>query len=632
MPSRRARRSRAASASIAAATAVLLSATPASSLSGQPITDSSRGYTAHILFGDYLKGCSGVLVHQNYVLTTANCVSATTARPVTGKLPEKTTVTVGRTDLNANTTGTVVNATDVIVHPERNVALLKLSKPVTNVTPAALSGQAPVLGETLHAAGFGRTTTTWAPDRLNSAQLNVTASTGTNPTLDLKPTGDSAVCQGDAGGPLTRENAGEHTLVALTTGSYLGSCLGAPEGETRRDARAIRVDDISQWLQLQTGPRWGAEKESSGAPAQELWGDFNGDGKTDSGLFYTYGAVGSVNRSGLWTQFGNGGKSDDPVKVWDSIASGTGSFNGNRSKAVTGDFNGDGKTDVGVFYNVGQDANGNNQMSLWSFISNGLGFEKPMKVWEGSGYNWDRAKPVTGDFNGDGKTDAGFLYNHGQDTGGVFHSSLWSLTSTGTGFSAPVKKWDNTAADLSSWNWGLSKPVTGDFNGDGKTDVGVLYNVGQVAGKNVTALWTFTGTPTGFNKPSKVWEDGGYNWDRIKPTAGDFDNDGKADIGFLYNIGQDANGYNFSSLWTLTSTGSAFGAPAKKWESKGWNWNVAKVGAGDFDGDGKADTGVYYDYGQNLDGTYRTGLWNFTSTGDGFRNPVMTWDSDYAIR
>ncbi|MBT2472557.1 VCBS repeat-containing protein [Streptomyces sp. ISL-66] len=201
-----------------------------------------------------------------------------------------------------------------------------------------------------------------------------------------------------------------------------------------------------------TGPRWGGENESS-SKAQELWGDFNGDGKADTGVFYNYGLSGSANRSGLWTQASNGAGFANPVKVWDSVASGTGSFSWDCSKAMTGDFNGDGKTDVGVLYNDGPDGSGVNHTSLWTFISNGIGFNKPTKVWTSSfSFSWDRSKPVTGDFDGDRKTDVGILYNNGQQPDGSNKTSLWTLTSTGSGFSAPVNGWDSIDQKLKGFS------------------------------------------------------------------------------------------------------------------------------------------------------------------------------------
>ncbi|MFD7062780.1 FG-GAP repeat domain-containing protein, partial [Streptomyces sp. NPDC059906] len=121
-----------------------------------------------------------------------------------------------------------------------------------------------------------------------------------------------------------------------------------------------------------------------------------------------------------------------------------------------------------------------------------------------------------------------------------------------------------------------------------------------------------------------------WNWDRSKVTSGDFNGDGKTDIGVLYNNGQTEDSRNKSALWTFTSTGSGFANPLRKWDSGSGSWNAdaSKLTAGDFDGDGRTDIGVLYGYGQDADGTNRTGLWKFTSTGAGFNNPALAFDSD----
>ncbi|MFJ3161343.1 FG-GAP repeat domain-containing protein [Streptomyces kanasensis] len=83
---------------------------------------------------------------------------------------------------------------------------------------------------------------------------------------------------------------------------------------------------------------------------------------------------------------------------------------------------------------------------------------------------------MTGDFNGDGKTDVAVLYNNGQHADGCNESTLWTFTGNGAGFDAPVAKWNS---GTTSWDWNRSKPVTGDCNGDGRTDLTVLYDNGQ---------------------------------------------------------------------------------------------------------------------------------------------------------
>ncbi|MFF0560137.1 transglycosylase family protein [Streptomyces sp. NPDC004266] len=377
------------------------------------------------------------------------------------------------------------------------------------------------------------------------------------------------------------------------------------------------------------------------ATTTQTSGDFNGDGKDDIAVLYDNGLAtdGSGYRTALWTFTSSGSGFGAPVKKWDNVSTNSGSWNWDRSKVTTGDYNGDGKDDIAVLYDQGTSQTGGRWTALWTFTSTGTDFTNPSKKWDSlssaDSWDWNRSRITSGDFNGDGKTDVGVLYNNGQNASNDFVTALWTFPSTGTGFGAPVKKWDNVSTNSGSWNWDRSKLVTGDFGGDGKDDVGILYNNGQNADNvNVTALWTLTSTGTDFTNPSKKWDNvstdfGSWNWNRSKATAGDFNGDGKTDVGVLYDNGQAEDGRNQAALWTLTSTGTDFTNPSKKWDSGTGSWNAAasKVTAGDFNGDGKTDIGVLYNYGQQTDGTHRTGLWKFTSTGTGFADPVKPWDS-----
>ncbi|MFI6476047.1 trypsin-like serine protease [Streptomyces sp. NPDC050516] len=354
-------------------------------------------------------------------------------------------------------------------------------------------------------------------------------------------------------------------------------------------------------------------------------GDFNGDGKDDVAVLYDYGNIGGRNRTALWVFTSNGKALTAPRTWWDSQGD---SWNWNSVQLTSGDFDGDGKTDIGALYNYGVE-NGRNHTALFTFSSTGGSFKTPVKAWDSGtdSWNWNASKLTAGDYNGDGKADIGVLYNYGQTNDGRSQTGLWTFTSTGSGISAPRKVWDSGS---DSWNWDASKIASGDFDGDGKQDVAVLYNYGSENGRNRTGLW-FSGGASGLTSPNKVWDSQGdsWNWNASKLTAGDYNGDGKADIGVLYNYGQTNDGRSQTGLWTMSGTTAGVSAPNKVWDSgsDSWNWNWSEVVSGDFNGDGKQDIAAWYTYGPGPDGRDRSRLFTFTSTATGMNNPAVQWDS-----
>ncbi|WBB76289.1 trypsin-like serine protease [Micromonospora sp. WMMD1128] len=234
-----------------------------------PVPAGSYPFTAKIQ--NDLRACSAVLVEPTWVLTTASCLAEPGQQLVAGPPARRTTVTVGRTDLRT-TAGHVLAVTAVIPHPTRNVALAHLEKAADGVPPIAIGGAA-AQGETLLAAGFGRTATEWVPDELHAGAFTVTGVTADTLTVDGSASAAS-LCRGDAGGPLLRTGAGEPQLVALHDRSWQGGCLA--ETDTRRTATEVRVDGLAPWIAASTSTNYVAlspgaslldTRAGTGAPA-----------------------------------------------------------------------------------------------------------------------------------------------------------------------------------------------------------------------------------------------------------------------------------------------------------------------------------------------------------------------------
>jgi hypothetical protein len=252
-------------------------------------------------------------------------------------------------------------------------------------------------------------------------------------------------------------------------------------------------------------------------------GDWNGDGKTDVGVVHDWGW-------GLgWYLDANGNGAWDGCGVDRCFF-----FGGAGSKPVVGDWNGDGKTDAGVVYDWGWGLG-------WYLDANGNG------AWDGCGvdrcffFGGAGSKPVVGDWNGDGKTDAGVVYDWGWGLG-------WYLDANGNG------AWDGCGVDRCFFFANAAyRPVVGDWNGDGPEDFGAYYPP--------WAGWYLDGNGNG------VWEGCGVDrcfffgspWDRA--VVGDWNGDGRTDVGFIHNWGWGWGWYldgNGNGVWEGCSVDRCF--------------------------------------------------------------------------
>jgi hypothetical protein len=253
--------------------------------------------------------------------------------------------------------------------------------------------------------------------------------------------------------------------------------------------------------------------------AQTTVADFDNDGKQEAAVLYDYG--GGVAR--LWTI-----KIEEPnpvpVMVWQSAP---GTFFAAKCKITSGDYDGDSKAEVALMY----DYDGSTR--IWT-IKTTVPVAPPVMAWfSGPGCDAKRIKMVSGDYDGDHKSEIAMMYDYG--------SSITRIWTIGLDVSSPVPTvaWypgpgncDATKAKISS----------GDYDGDGKVEVAVLYDYGN----STARIWTI-GLDS-FPFQYMAWYSGPGNCDasKAKISSGDFDSDSKDEIALLYNYGNST-----ARLWTM---------------------------------------------------------------------------------
>lgn len=166
---------------------------------------------------------------------------------------------------------------------------------------------------------------------------------------------------------------------------------------------------------------------------------------------------------------------------------------------TTGDWNGDGNTEIGVLRDG----------RYWYLDYNGNGLWNGTTIDRKFGFGNRGDMPATGDWNGDGTTEIGLLRN----------GRYWYLDYNGNGL------WDGKVIDRL---YGFGNPgdvaATGDWNGDGKTEVGVLRN---------GRFWYLDYNGNGYWNGRTIDRLHGYGNPGDQPAPGDWNGDGKAEVGVL---------------------------------------------------------------------------------------------------
>lgn len=264
-----------------------------------------------------------------------------------------------------------------------------------------------------------------------------------------------------------------------------------------------------------------------------------------------------------------------------------------KAEIYTGDFNGDGKTDM-----IAVPGSGAKWKEWRLFLSQGDG----RMTFETSGEIDSKYKQlVTGDFNGDGKDEflqivkgsrasmssdspaaIQVLNDSGDESDSIVKISMVSpvehiAMSLAENDSAQAISLQTQSADIQYHVWthyesSDCEVVSGDFNGDGVSDL-LIYYPGETTYKIINSLWSnSTSSIQGFGTTTKLESE--YDWEDV--YLGDFNGDGKTDI---MNVSK--SGYN---LMIADENG------IPRYAKKGvWPQSDYRLSFGDFNGDGKTD-------------------------------------------
>lgn len=260
--------------------------------------------------------------------------------------------------------------------------------------------------------------------------------------------------------------------------------------------------------------------------------DFDGDNKSDIGVFRPADGAWYLNKSTEGFAAINWGAASD--------------------KIVPAKFNGDRTTDIAVFRD-----------GVW-YMQNPFG-GNPIVVRFGQAGDI----PVPSDYDGDGFAEMA-VYRPADGT--------WYV-------------WNWVYSRFSAFRFGIQtdKPVPADYDGDGKTDIAVY--------RPENGYWYLLRSQAGFTATQfGIAED--------KPVAGDYDNDGKADLA----VYRPSSGVWYQLRSTEGFTGTQFGI------------STDSPAPADYDGDGRIDLAVF-----------RSGVWYLLQTTRGFTSAQFGQAGDKSI-
>jgi hypothetical protein len=292
-----------------------------------------------------------------------------------------------------------------------------------------------------------------------------------------------------------------------------------------------------------------------------LTGDVNGDGRTD--LIFVGQDWGGPGLN-IRTKFSNGDG------TWTHHAQVVGDGAGIHSyPALTGDVNGDGRTDL-IFVGQGWSGPG---LNIRAKLSNGDGTWSSGSQILGDGSGVHTYPALTGDVNGDGRTDVIFI-GQGWDGPGL---NIRVKLSNGDG------TWTNRGQVLGDGVGVHTYPaLAGDVNGDGRTDLIFIGQGWSGPGLNIRAKLS-NGDGTWLNRSQVLGDGAGVH--TYPASSGDVNGDGMTDVIF---VGQGWSGPGLN-IRTKLSNGDGTWLNRSQALGDGAGVHTHPALTGDANNDGRAD-------------------------------------------